>query len=85
MAAQPPADVESIAAGHHDVQQKQRGRFALGVGNQVSGSAVQARRKTGCFQVMLHQARDVGVIFQYKNGLAQPVCPRPAAVEIQFA
>jgi hypothetical protein len=33
---------------------------------------------------MLHQPRDIGVVFQYKNGLAQPVCPRPAAVELQM-
>jgi hypothetical protein len=30
---------------------------------------------------MLHQPRDIGVVFQYKNGLAQAVSPRPAAVE----
>jgi len=29
--------------------------------------------------VMLHQPRDIGVIFQNKYCLAQPVCPRPAA------
>jgi hypothetical protein len=31
--------------------------------------------------MMLHQPRNIGVVFQYKYGLAQPVCPRPAAVE----
>jgi hypothetical protein len=44
----------------------------------------EARLKTGCLQVMLHQPRDVVVVFQYKNGLAQPVCPRPAAVQLQM-
>jgi hypothetical protein len=34
--------------------------------------------------VMLHQPRNVVVVFQYKNGLAQPLCPRPAAVELQM-
>jgi hypothetical protein len=34
--------------------------------------------------MMLHQPRDVGVVFQYKNGLAQPVCPHPAAVQLQM-
>ena len=33
---------------------------------------------------MLHQPRDIGVVFQYKYGLAQPVCPRSAAVEFQL-
>jgi hypothetical protein len=30
--------------------------------------------------MMLHQPRNVGFVFEYKYGLAQPVCPRPAAV-----
>jgi hypothetical protein len=29
--AQPAAEVETVAAGNHDVQQKQRGRLPLGV------------------------------------------------------
>jgi hypothetical protein len=33
---------------------------------------------------MLHQPRDIGVVFQYKYGLAQPVSPRPAAVDFQM-
>jgi hypothetical protein len=40
----------------------------------------QARMKAGCFQVMLHKARDVSIVFQYEYGLAQTVGPRPAAV-----
>jgi translation elongation factor EF-Ts len=40
--------------------------------------------KSRGFQMMLHQPRDVGVVFQYKNGLAQPVCPHPAAVQLQM-
>jgi len=39
----------------------------------------QACRKSGCLKVMLHQTRNVGVVFQNKNGLAQTICPRPAA------
>jgi hypothetical protein len=70
------ADVEAIAAGDHDVQQKERGRLALGVGNEVGGGVKEPRRVAGCLQVMLHQTRDVGVVFQNKNGLAQPVSPR---------
>jgi hypothetical protein len=30
--------------------------------------------------MMLHQPRNIGVVFQYKYGLAQTVCPRPVAV-----
>jgi hypothetical protein len=44
----------------------------------------QARRNPCRFQVMLHKPRDIGVVFQYKYGLAQPVSPRPAAVELKM-
>jgi hypothetical protein len=33
---------------------------------------------------MLHQPRNIVVVFQYKNGLAQPLFPRPAAVVLQM-
>ena len=62
-----------------------RRRLALGVGNQVGGGVKQACRKSRSFQVMLHQPRNIGVVFQYKYGLAQTVCPRPAAVDLQDA
>ncbi len=77
MRAQAAADIEAVSAGNHDVQQKQSGRLALGVGNQVGGGVKQPRCKPGGFQVMLHQPRNIGVVFQYKYGLAQPVCPSP--------
>jgi hypothetical protein len=32
-------------------------------------------QKARRFQVMLHQPRNISVVFQYKYGLAQPVCP----------
>jgi hypothetical protein len=31
--------------------------------------------------MMLHQPRDIGVVFQYKYGLAQNSPPRPPAVD----
>jgi hypothetical protein len=34
---------------------------------------------------MLHQPCNIGVVFQHKNGLAQPVSPRPAAVDFSEA
>jgi hypothetical protein len=84
MVAQAPANVQAVSAGNHDVQQKQRRRPALGVGNHIGGGVKQARIKSRGFQVMLHQPRDIGVVFQYKYGLAQTVCPRPAAVDFQM-
>jgi len=35
--------------------------------------------------VMLHKARDIGVVFQHKYGLAQPVCLDPRPLRIQVA
>jgi len=40
----------------------------------------QACGEPCCFQMVLHKPRDIGLVFQYKYGLAQTVCPRPAAV-----
>jgi len=71
VAAQTAADIEAIAARHHDVQQKQRGRLALGVRNHVGGGVKKPRGKPSGFQVMLYQPRNISVVFQHKNGLAQ--------------
>jgi hypothetical protein len=78
MVPQAPANVQSVSAGNHNVQQKHRRRFALGIGNKVGGSVIQARIKSSGFKVVLHQPRNIGVVFQYKNCLAQTICPRPA-------
>jgi hypothetical protein len=82
VAAQSAANIEPIAAGDHDIKQKQRGRLTLGVGNQVSGSLEEASCKPRCLKVMLHEPRNIGVVFQYKYGLAQPVLSSPAAIVI---
>jgi phage tail protein X len=44
----------------------------------------QARLEACGLQVVLHQPRDVNVVFQYKDGLAQTVSPLPAAVEVMM-
>ena len=54
-------------------------RSASGI--RLVGSVKQPRGESCCFKVMLHQPRNISVVFQHKYGLAQPVCPRPAAVE----
>ena len=75
MTAQAAAYVEPVSAGDHDVEKKEGRRLTFGVGNYVGGGMKQAHIETGCFQMMLHQPRDVGVVFQHKYGLAQTVCP----------
>ncbi len=74
MAAQPAADIQAVAARNHDVKQEKRGRLPLGVGNQIGGSQIRPDGKPCRFQVMLHKARNISVVFQHKYGLAQPVC-----------
>jgi hypothetical protein len=69
--AQAAADVEAVTAGNHDVEEKQDGGLALGVGDESRGSCVDAGRETGGFEVMLDETRDVGVILKHKHGLAQ--------------
>ncbi len=77
--AQTPADIQTIPAGNHNVEQEKRGRLPLGVGNKIGRSVKKPRLKTRRLKVMLHQSCDVGFIFQNKYGLAQAVRPRPAA------
>ena len=61
------------------------GGCALGVGNQVGWSVKQPCLKARRFKMMLDQPRDVGVVFQYKNGLAQTIIPRRRPLELQDA
>src|SRR5580698_8119167 len=77
MASQTAADIEPIPARNHDVEEKQRRRLTLGVGNKVGGSAENANTEAGGFQVMLHQAGDICVVFKNKYCLAQPFVPHP--------
>ena len=79
MIAQAAADVEAVAAGNHDVEEKQGGRLALGVGNEIGRGVKEACLKARSFKVMLHEPGYIGVVFQNKYGLAQTVSPRPAA------
>jgi hypothetical protein len=81
MIAQAAADIEAIATGHHDVEQEECGSLALGVGNEVGGGMEEAYFKTRSLEMMLHEPRDIGVVFENKNGLAQTGSPHPAAVE----
>jgi hypothetical protein len=100
ISAQTAANVEAVSAGHHDVEKEESGRLAFSVGDNVCGGVKQAHIEASCFQVMLHQPRDIGVVFQHKYSLAQTVCPsftprtktypwgprpRPAAVESGIA
>jgi hypothetical protein len=77
--AQATANVEAVAAGNHDVEQKQRGGLTFGVGNQIRGGRINAGGEAGGFKVMLDQAGDIGVILKHEDGLAQAEGSFPAA------
>src|SRR5580658_9443548 len=71
MIAQAAADVEAVSAGNHDIEEEKGGGLALGLGGEIGGGGIDAGGKAGGFQVMLDQARDIGVILKHKDGLAQ--------------
>jgi len=73
--AESPADVEAVSAGHHDVEQEEGWGLAFGVGDNVGRGSVDADGEAGGFEVVLDEARDVGVVFEYKYELAQRVFP----------
>jgi hypothetical protein len=74
MAAQPAANIKTVAAGNHDVEKKKSGRLAFCVYEYVGGVCVDANGKTCSFQMVLHQARNVCVILKHEYGLAQAGC-----------
>ena len=68
---QPAAEIEAVSAGHHNVQQKKRRRLAVGVGNNLADGRIGANGVAGALQMVLHQPRDVGIVFQHKDRLTQ--------------
>ncbi len=84
--AQPAAHVHAIAAGNHDVEQEQRGRSALGIGNQIGGGVKQPRLKSCGFKMVLHKAGDIGFVFENEDALAQnssSLAPRSVRVGVR--
>ena len=71
MIAQPPANIESIPARDHDVEEKQGRHVALGVRNQIDRSVKEAGLKPCCFKVMLHKTGNICLVFQNEYRLAQ--------------
>jgi hypothetical protein len=71
MAPQPAAYIEAIPAWNHDVEQKKSRRLALGVGNQIAGSAINPDIEACCLEMVVDQSGDVSVIFQEEYALAQ--------------
>ena len=67
--------IETIAAGNHNVEQKERGRLAFRILNDAADAAVEPYLEAGRFKVMPHQPGDVRVIFQHENGLIQSFNP----------
>ena len=66
---QPPAQIQPIAAGHHDVQQKQRRPLPLRVLQNRTNRRIRPHRVARALQLILHQPADVGIVFQGKDHL----------------
>src|SRR5579863_2888614 len=58
MIAQPPANVEPVTAGNHDVEEKERGWLPLSVRNKVGWGVIEASIKSSRFKMMLYKPRD---------------------------
>ena len=78
MITQTAADIEAIAAGNHDVQQEERRRLALGIGNQVGRGVEDAGSKTRRLQMMLNETGNISIVLKHKYDLAQQLNPRLA-------
>ncbi len=74
--AKPAAEVETIAAGNHDVEQKERRRLPFGIGKYLIDRQIGANSKSSAFQMVLHQPGDIRIIFQHKDRLTQIDRPR---------
>jgi hypothetical protein len=71
MGAELATDLDTIAAGNHDVQEEERRGLAFGVGDEIGGSGEAANGKARGFKLVLDQPGDVGIVFENENGLAQ--------------
>jgi hypothetical protein len=60
---QSPAKVQAVASRHHDIEQKERGGLTFGVGKYLIDGQIGANGKAGAFQMVLHQAGDINIIF----------------------
>ena len=75
MAAQPAAQIQPIPTRYHDVQKKKRRWLALRIRDYIRRRMVDAGHKPGPLQMMLHQPRNINVVFKYKDVLAQSLSP----------
>ncbi len=57
------AKFEAIFTGNHDVEHKECGTLALGVGDHGRAVGIDADRKTFVLQVMANEAGNIGIVF----------------------
>ena len=61
------AKLQAIFSGHHDIEQKQRWPLALRVGHDHVARRIQTHVEAGAFQMMAHEAGNIGIVFHYKD------------------
>jgi hypothetical protein len=62
------AQLETVFAGDHDVENEECGTLALGVGDHVGADGVDADGKTVIFQMVANQAGNIGIVFNDEDG-----------------
>ena len=63
MITQSAANIETISTGNHDVQQKESRNLSLCVGDEIGRGMENTGSKARCLQVMLHETRNISVVF----------------------
>jgi hypothetical protein len=66
---QSSAQVKTVSSGHHDVQQEEGRGLPFSIGKYLINSEIGANGEASALQVVLHQAGDIRIIFQYNNRL----------------
>ena len=61
------AELQTILARDHDVEHEESGTLAFGVGDDAGAVGIDAHGETVVLQVMANEARNIGIVFDYKD------------------
>jgi hypothetical protein len=61
------ADLESVFAGHHDVENEERRPLALSIGEDSRSCGINADYEALVFQMMADEAGNIRIVFNHEN------------------
>jgi len=61
------ADFQAIFAGDHDVEKKESGALAFGIGEDGCAAGVDAHGEPFAFEMMADQSGNVGIVFEHED------------------